>query len=115
MRRIAELKGRAARSTTGVRTHPLETLASLMRPRVSVRGSVRSSFRHCCETFGRVGQRRLPKCGNNLGGNAQRTRHALNADTIREMHLAFRRDGRTEPAPEAWQRRAVARAHGRCS
>src|SRR5215472_5733560 len=30
----------------------------------------------------------------NLGGNAQRTRHALNADTIREMHLAFRRGGR---------------------
>ena len=27
-------------------------------------------------------------------GNAQRTRHALNADTIREMHLAFRRGGR---------------------
>ena len=25
----------------------------------------------------------------NLGGNAQRSRHALNADTIREMHLAF--------------------------
>jgi len=30
----------------------------------------------------------------NLGGNAQRRRHALNADTIREMHLAFRRGGR---------------------
>src|SRR5215472_11410060 len=30
----------------------------------------------------------------NLGGNAQRTRHALNADTIREMHAAFRRGGR---------------------
>jgi len=29
-----------------------------------------------------------------LGGNAQRSRHALNADTIREMHLAFRRGGR---------------------
>src|SRR5262249_39802163 len=28
------------------------------------------------------------------GGNAHRTRHALNADTIREMHLAFRRGGR---------------------
>lgn len=28
------------------------------------------------------------------GGNAQRSRHALNADTIREMHLAFRRGGR---------------------
>src|SRR6516162_4647881 len=42
----------------------------------------------------------------NLGGNAQRSRHALNADTIREMHLAFRRGGpkaietlmRTQPA-----------------
>src|SRR5262249_18102992 len=33
------------------------------------------------------------KAGN-LGGNAQRSRHALNADTIREMHLAFRRGGR---------------------
>ena len=30
----------------------------------------------------------------NLGGNAQRSRHALNADTIREMHLAFHRGGR---------------------
>ena len=30
----------------------------------------------------------------NLGGNAQRSRLALNADTIREMHLAFRRGGR---------------------
>ena len=30
----------------------------------------------------------------NLGGNAQRSRHALNADTIREMHLAFTRGGR---------------------
>src|SRR5262245_25654476 len=30
----------------------------------------------------------------NLGGNAQRSRHALNADTIREMHRAFRRGGR---------------------
>ena len=30
----------------------------------------------------------------NLGGNAPRSRHALNADTIREMHLAFRRGGR---------------------
>ena len=29
----------------------------------------------------------------NLGGNAQRSRHALNADTIREMHAAFRRGG----------------------
>jgi hypothetical protein len=29
-----------------------------------------------------------------LGGNAQRSRHALNADTIREMHLAFTRGGR---------------------
>src|SRR5215469_14976435 len=30
----------------------------------------------------------------NLGGNAQRSRHTLNADTIREIHLAFRRGGR---------------------
>src|SRR5262249_21061367 len=29
-----------------------------------------------------------------LGGNAQRTRHALNAATIRERHLPFRRGGR---------------------
>src|SRR6476661_4546121 len=27
-------------------------------------------------------------------GNVHRSRHALNADTIREMHLAFRRGGR---------------------
>ena len=31
----------------------------------------------------------------NLGGNAQRSRHALNVDTIREMHRAFREGGRT--------------------
>jgi hypothetical protein len=30
----------------------------------------------------------------NLGGNAQRSRHALNSDTFREMHAAFRRGGR---------------------
>jgi len=30
----------------------------------------------------------------NLGGNVHRARHALNADTIREMHAAFRRGGR---------------------
>ena len=30
----------------------------------------------------------------NLGGNVHRSRHALNADTIREMHAAFRRGGR---------------------
>jgi G:T/U-mismatch repair DNA glycosylase len=29
-----------------------------------------------------------------LSGNVHRSRHALNADTIREMHLAFRRGGR---------------------
>ena len=30
----------------------------------------------------------------NLSGNVHRSRHALNADTIREMHAAFRRGGR---------------------
>src|SRR5215510_8780869 len=30
----------------------------------------------------------------NLGGNVHRSRHALNADTIREMHAAFRQGGR---------------------
>jgi hypothetical protein len=30
----------------------------------------------------------------NRGGNAQRSRHELNADTIREMHRAFREGGR---------------------
>ena len=30
----------------------------------------------------------------NLGGNAQRSRHALNSDTIMAMHAAFRRGGR---------------------
>ena len=34
----------------------------------------------------------------NLTGNVHRSRHALNADTIREMHLAFRRGGR----PPRW-------------
>src|SRR3954467_2788577 len=34
-----------------------------------------------------------PLCGN-LSGNVHRSRHALNADTIREMHAAFRRGGR---------------------
>src|SRR5262249_541805 len=35
-----------------------------------------------------------PSCVSNLSGNVHRSRHALNADTIREMHLAFRRGGR---------------------
>src|SRR5262249_16195451 len=30
----------------------------------------------------------------NLSGNVHRSRHALNADTIREMHVAFRQVGR---------------------
>src|SRR5262249_36914672 len=30
----------------------------------------------------------------NAAGNVDRSRHALNADTIREMHAAFRRGGR---------------------
>jgi len=30
----------------------------------------------------------------NLSGNVHRSRHALNADTIREMHAAFRQGGR---------------------
>ena len=34
------------------------------------------------------------KIDGNLGGNAHRSRHALNADTIREMHAAFRQGGR---------------------
>ena len=29
----------------------------------------------------------------NRSGNVHRSRHALNADTIREMHAAFRRGG----------------------
>jgi hypothetical protein len=43
----------------------------------------------------------------NLGGNAQRSRHALNADTIREMHLAFRRGGRKAIDKVMRQRPAV--------
>jgi hypothetical protein len=34
-----------------------------------------------------------PGVSGNLGGNAQRSRHALNADTIRAMHKAFREGG----------------------
>ena len=35
-----------------------------------------------------------PGVSGNLSGNVHRSRHALNADTIREMHAAFRRGGR---------------------
>jgi len=35
-----------------------------------------------------------PGVSGNRSGNVHRSRHALNADTIREMHLAFRRGGR---------------------
>ena len=35
-----------------------------------------------------------PGVSGNLSGNVHRSRHALNADTIREMHLAFQRGGR---------------------
>ena len=34
------------------------------------------------------------RCRGNAAGNVHRARHALNADTIREMHAAFRRGGR---------------------
>src|SRR5215472_11295398 len=35
-----------------------------------------------------------PGASGNAAGNVHRSRHALNADTIREMHAAFRRGGR---------------------
>src|SRR5262249_35249974 len=35
-----------------------------------------------------------PGVSGNAAGNVRRSRHALNADTIREMHAAFRRGGR---------------------
>jgi hypothetical protein len=35
-----------------------------------------------------------PGVSGNLSGNVHRSRHALNSETIREMHLAFRRGGR---------------------
>ena len=40
-----------------------------------------------------IGARRRA-CARNATGNVHRSRHALNADTIREMHLAFQRGGR---------------------
>ena len=50
----------------------------------------------------------------NLGGNAQRSRHALNADTIREMHLAFRRGGRKAIEKVALTNRACTSKYLRC-
>src|SRR5215510_7306632 len=35
-----------------------------------------------------------PGVSGNSAGNLHRSRHALNADTIREMHAAFRQGGR---------------------
>jgi hypothetical protein len=35
-----------------------------------------------------------PGVSGNATGNVHRSRHSLNADTIREMHLAFQRGGR---------------------
>src|SRR5215467_10407616 len=35
-----------------------------------------------------------PGVSGNAAGNVHRSRHALNADTIREMHAAFRQGGR---------------------
>ena len=35
-----------------------------------------------------------PGASGNASGNVHRSRHALNSDTIREMHAAFRRGGR---------------------
>src|SRR5215813_12885396 len=35
-----------------------------------------------------------PGVSGNAAGNVHRSRHALNADTIREMHAAFREGGR---------------------
>jgi hypothetical protein len=40
------------------------SFAALMSPRVSVRGSVPSSLPRCSGTFGMVGERLLPRCGN---------------------------------------------------
>ena len=37
--------------------------------------------------------RRICGGGGNAAGNVHRSRHALNADTIREMHAAFRQGG----------------------
>ena len=35
-----------------------------------------------------------PGVSGNRAGNVHRSRHSLNADTIREMHRAFQRGGR---------------------
>src|SRR5262245_23553035 len=43
---------------------------------------------------GRIHGRFAPGYSGNPGGDAGRARKALNADTIREMHLALRRGGR---------------------
>jgi hypothetical protein len=43
---------------------------------------------------GRIHGRFAPGYSGNPGGDAGRARKALNADTIREMHLAFGRGGR---------------------
>jgi hypothetical protein len=59
---FASVRGLALPSPPSAR--PEELLVGLTRPRVSGRGSVRSSCRRCCETFSRAAQRRLPKCGN---------------------------------------------------
>src|SRR5262249_2843746 len=44
-----------------------------------------------------------PGVSGNLSGNVHRSRHALNADTIREMHAAFRQGGR-EPIDKLMRR-----------
>jgi|SRR5215475_1184426 len=43
---------------------------------------------------GRIHGRFAPGFSGNPGGSPDRARKALNADTIREMHLAFQRGGR---------------------
>jgi len=43
---------------------------------------------------GRINGRFAPGYSGNPGGSPDRARKALNADTIRELHLAFQRGGR---------------------
>src|SRR5262249_10776089 len=67
-------------------------LTTLFTPRsVELHGMANAPQKQVARTAN--GQFR-PGVSGNAAGNVHRSRHALNADTIREMHAAFRRGGR---------------------
>ena len=66
-----------------------------MQDRLSLAGAKPGRLAVRCQAMGGARAWKRARCDvGNLSGNVHRSRHALNADTIREMHAAFRQGGR---------------------